>query len=216
MQNNNVNQVFNRYKHLLWLLLIVGEALFFLFTKNLNLNYHLIHHKLDDIIPFAPIFSVPYYIWYFYVPGLLLIMGLTNKKGFYFQLIPIYIGIIVSCTLFLIYPSAVDFRPTVTQATNPFLWLCKQLFEFDRPINVFPSLHCFEAACLHLTSFTLGPWKKKKVLRILSAITSILICMSTVFIKQHSIIDLVAGVIMAIVLTTATYLICKKKGCLIN
>ena len=61
--------------------------------------------------------------------------------------------------------------------------------------------HCFEAVCVHLTAFSVPQLRKKTGWRIASATLSVLICLSTVFIKQHSVLDLIAGVLLAVLLS---------------
>ena len=65
-------------------------------------------------------------------------------------------------------------------------------------MNVLPSLHCYEALSIHLSTFRSRFGGKHPVLRAASAVLVLLICLSTVFIKQHSAVDLAAGCALAI------------------
>ena len=60
-------------------------------------------------------------------------------------------------------------------------------------MNVLPSLHGYEALAVHLGAFGAGRGRKMPVRRALSAALVTLICLSTVFVKQHSVADLAAG-----------------------
>ena len=100
--------------------------------------------------------------------------------------------VLLSTAFFLIWPTCIDFRP---DAAGPGLlrWLCRFIYAHDRPVNVLPSLHCYEALAVHLGAFGAGRGRKMPVRRALSAALVTLICLSTVFVKQHSVADLAAG-----------------------
>ena len=79
-------------------------------------------------------------------------------------------------------------------------------------VCVFPSLHCYEALCAHLTAFASPGMRGKRRLRAASAVLVVLICLSTVFIKQHSVIDLAAGCAAAVIAALPLLLAKKKRG----
>ncbi len=171
--------------------LIVGMLYFG--SKYFATDYFYVHIPLDDKIPFLPIFIIPYIFWYLYVPIPMIYVCFKNKKAFTTQAITMFSGMILCCIGFIIFPTAIDFRPTA-EGNGILLFLCRIVYANDNPsANVFPSLHCYEALVVHLTTFVSGPLRKKIPLRIASAITMVLICMSTVFVKQHSFADVISG-----------------------
>ncbi len=105
-------------------------------------------------------------------------------------------GILLCTLIFLIYPTRIDFRP-MSEGTGFFRWVCRFLYANDRPMNVFPSLHCFEAIAVHLATFASGYGKAHRAFQIGSAVLVVLICLSTVFIKQHSVLDVLGGAAVA-------------------
>ena len=53
----------------------------FFFIESRNVPIHIIHTKFDDYIPFCEYFIIPYVLWYLYVAGTVLYLGLTDKSG---------------------------------------------------------------------------------------------------------------------------------------
>ena len=196
-------------KHgLFFLLFILIEVLYFL-TQLRDIDYNLVHVSLDDMIPFLPVFVIPYVVWYVYVPGGMLYNFFVDKNAFCKQILTVISGMAISIIIFCIYPTTVDFRPSA-EGDGFFLWVCRLLFSNDKPVNVLPSMHCFEAVIIHLTAFRNEKLRRNIMLRIGSIILSVLICLSTVFIKQHSVVDLVSGVALAYILYFLIYTLPEK------
>jgi membrane-associated phospholipid phosphatase len=80
-------------------------------------------------------------------------------------------------------------------------------YEFDTNTNVFPSMHVTGALAVH---FALWHDEKfgKPVWRVIFTIITASICASTVFLKQHSILDVFPALAISFV---SYYLIYKKK-----
>ena len=114
------------------------------------------------------------------------------RDVFYRQVAALFSGAFVCAAVFVLYPTCVDFRPS---AAGPGLAraLCRLIYANDAPVNVFPSLHCYEALVMHLATFRMPPLRAHKVLRLASFALVVLICLSTLLIKQHSAADLIAG-----------------------
>ena len=162
------------------------------------------HVPLDDKIPFVPAFILPYVLWYAYVPLLMLAVGVQDKRAFYRQCATLFSGVVLSILVFIFFPSAIDFRPTA-EGDGLWLWICRIVFANDLPRNVCPSLHCFEAVIVHLTAFHHPSLHKRYGWRALSVVTAALICASTVFVKQHSVVDVVCGVLLAFAVYALNY-----------
>ena len=172
---------------------------FFYPTKLIIKEYHIVHFSLDDKIPFLPVFIIPYIIWFLYIPLPMIYLFFKDSKAFKRQAIIFFSGSIFCSLFFVIYPTVIDFRPSA-EGEGLLLWLTRMIYANDTPpANVFPSLHCYEALTIHLTTFTAGPFKNRKILRIASAVLVALICASTVFVKQHSFIDVIGGCVISIV-----------------
>lgn len=194
-----MRELLRERKDIYWLLAWPLLGAFYFVCKLFISSYHIVHFSFDDKIPFLPAFVLPYVLWYLYVPGLMILTFLNNKDAFKRQQFAFYTGAIICSLVFVIYPTMIDFRPDAS-GKGLFLWMVRITYSNDTPAaNVFPSLHCYEALSVHLTTFTVEPFKKKVIWRTVSAISVLLICLSTVFIKQHSFVDVISGCLMAVV-----------------
>ena len=69
--------------------------------------------------------------------------------------------------------------------------------------HVCPSIHVSSTVAVHLTICHAASVRNKKPIRTLSWIVTILICLSTMFIKQHSLVDVLCGWILSLILDEA-------------
>ncbi|MDD4715938.1 MAG: hypothetical protein PHT34_05285 [Oscillospiraceae bacterium] len=177
--------------------------LFFILKQNIEPKYF-IHCRLDDYIPFLKWFYLPYVFWYVYLFVTLLYFGITDKMHYIRMQVHIFMGLIVCFCVFLLYPNAIDFRPVITE--QDFLSrMISAMFAIDKSTMVTPSMHVFCALCLHM-GIANGPrTRNHKRLVLSSFIVMVLICSSTVLIKQHSIIDIFWGVVLAVLLYFPVY-----------
>ncbi len=164
------------------------QCIAFFGTKLFQGEPHLIHSILDDKIPYLPIFVVFYCLWFIF---LFLVPFLLFKKKDYEKLNHLFwallISIILSNIFFLIYPSTV-IRADIPY-NNIFDYLVRIIYFFDNPpVNCFPSMHCWFAFLFIFSTFNNKNFTKPAQLFFL--ISNIAICLSTLFIKQHSVLDL--------------------------
>ena len=152
-------QFLKRHKELLWfgLFAVVSAAYFSL--QFLGLRHHLIHTPVDDVIPFVPAFIIPYVLWYFYVPGMMLFMCFKDREVFMRQVATLFTGAFICIAVFALYPTRIYFRPDAS-GDGLLLTLCRLVYANDQPYNVLPSLHCYEALVLHLATFRAPPLRE--------------------------------------------------------
>lgn len=197
-----------QYKHLWWLLFFPIYWLRYPLIENLNpaSQYHPIYCPLDDVIPFLEWFIIPYALWMVSMIALSLYTLLYDVDAFKRYMKFLTISMSISTVIFLIYPSCQNLRPSVFPRDNLLTKLVAFLYSADTNTNVFPSEHAIGsiavwAAALH-TKGLRSPWKIAAI-----SILMLLICFSTVFLKQHSILD----VVVAIPICGLAYLICYQK-----
>ena len=68
----------------------------------------------------------------------------------------------------------------------------------DTPTNILPSIHVFNSLAIHKAIVSCQRLKKHRGIQIASWILTILIVLSTMFLKQHSVIDVCLGITMAV------------------
>lgn len=171
-------------------------------------GYHLIHCSLDDMIPFQEWFLIPYALWYVGIIGMHLYTMVYDVPAFRKYTKFLIISMTTSTAMFLLYPSCQQLRPEVFPRENLLTNIVGLLYRLDTNTNVFPSEHAIGAMAVFASSLhTKG--MRSPVKTTVNGIMTILICLSTVFLKQHSILDVIA----AIPITLFAYWICygRKK-----
>ena len=183
-----------RFSHLLLLVgWIVYFALYFL-TENLipAEACHLVHSRLDDIIPFREEFVIVYCFWYLLVFGSLLYYLLYDRERFVRLQIYIMFTQAAAMIVYILWPSIQDLRPTVFPRENFFTWVLSLIYAFDTPTGVCPSLHV--AYSMGIASTWLGDRYASRGWKIFVTAAAVVISVSTMFVKQHSAVDVIAAV----------------------
>ena len=181
------------FSHLKLLLGWVGYFALYFLTENLIPieKCHVIHSKLDDIIPFCEWFLLPYVFWYLLIVVSLGYFALYNIDSFKKLQTYIIITQVVAMAVYILYPNCQNLRPEVFPREN-FLTDCiRFLYAFDTNTGVCPSLHCAYSigiASVWLRTKNVSKWWKAFVV-----VAVLLICLSTMFIKQHSALDFFAA-----------------------
>ena len=183
-----------RYAHLLllsgWL---VYFALYFL-TENLIPAEvcHSIHSVVDDRIPFCEWFLIPYFGWYGLIVFSLGYFLLYDVRDFKRLQIYIMITQAVAMVCYILIPTRQDLRPEVFANNNLLTRGVQLLYAFDTNTGVCPSLHV--AYSLGIASVWVKRKESRPVTKALIVVSVVLICLSTMFIKQHSFVDVVAAI----------------------
>lgn len=167
----------------------------FLIENNINLGGHKIYCKLDDIIPFIPAFIVPYCLWFLFIVGTGIIFLLKSKIDLEKTFLSINICMGIGLLTYFIYPSYITIRPK-TYGKDIFSQAVKLLQEGDSPASVCPSLHVAISISLYTGIIDSFFFKNRFGIKIFAAILTFFICISTLFIKQHSAIDVAFGLIL--------------------
>ena len=159
-------------------------------------NCHVIHSPLDDFVPFCEWFVIPYVFWYALVFGSLFYFAIYNPDSFRNLQWYIIITQIVAMAVYIIYPNRQDLRPEVLPRENALTAVISFLYSFDTSTNVCPSLHV--AYSLGLASVWLKEKDASRIWKVAVVMMVVLICLSTSFIKQHSVIDIVMALPLGI------------------
>ncbi|MDY2854160.1 MAG: phosphatase PAP2 family protein, partial [Oliverpabstia sp.] len=91
---------------------------------------------------------------------------------------------------------------------NIFTRIVAWLYRTDTCTNVFPSIHCYNSigvAIAVLHSQDIAASKHGRLVKFASTILAILICMSTMALKQHSVYDVAGAIILASIVFEFTY-----------
>ena len=182
-----------RFSHLKLLLgWVIYFALYFL-TENLipAEKCFPVHSPIDDIIPFCEWFLIPYFGWYALIVFSLGYFLLYNVDSFKRLQTYIIVTQAVAMLCYILFPTRQDLRPEVLPRDNLLTQGVAMLYALDTNTGVCPSLHV--AYSLGIASV----WVKEKGAsipwKIFVVVAVILICLSTMFIKQHSAVDFFAA-----------------------
>ena len=165
-----------------------------------RLHYTVIHTGIDDMIPFTPVFVIPYLLWFPYVLCFGLFLLKYNEEAYHRLATTLAFGMTVFIFVSVIFPNIHLMRPETMPADNVFTRMVSMLYMADTPTNLTPSIHVYNSLAIMIgTAHTrIRPFDRKPV-RILMYGLGLSIILSTMFIKQHSVSDvLVAFALMAV------------------
>ncbi len=172
--------------------------------------YQPMYHPLDEQIPFVELFVIPYVFWYVYMVGSVAV-PFFRDKGAYRRVMGYYILVFtVSTLVFALYPTCQNFRPAAMPRDNALTRIMAVLYAADTSTNVCPSLHVSGAIGAALGFLDLQHFRSKKWKMVHITIAG-LICLSTVFVRQHSVVDVFWGLVLSAGAWAVVYLP-KKSG----
>lgn len=164
--------------------------------------YHLVDHptkhvfslvtELDRLTPFIKYFAVPYGVWIFYIYVCLVYFFFRDRQAYYRSILIYTVSALTCYAIYSVFQTTVP-RPAVP-GNDLFSGLVRFIYNRDEPFNCFPSIHVFSSYMvlrLCVNSRSTGRWSK-----IIIPTMSVLIILSTLFMKQHVILDAVAGILL--------------------
>ena len=177
---------------------------------------HILNTAFDEWLPFCEYFIIPYMLWFFYVVAACVYMYFkASDKEFFRLAASLILGMSIAMFICMIYPNGVTLRPDINTVSDSWLGnLIKGLWNTDTSTNVFPSIHCYNSMAVHIGLTHCQAFKKHKVIGFLSLILCISICLSTMFLKQHSVVDFIGAVVLMAVLYYFLYIKDWTKGIL--
>lgn len=192
---NWVNKYIPIYAIIPVICIFVYQSSIYFGTKlvNHNLHHYDLTTSLDEKIPLLPVFSIIYLGCYIFWALNYLLVGRTGKKHFYQFVSCIFISYTLCGLIFIIFPTMIE-RPDI-KVTSLSTALLNYVYVSDTPVNLFPSMHCLISWLCFI-----GIRNKKEIPRlyqIISLIIAILVCISTVTLKQHFVVDIIAGILIA-------------------
>lgn len=184
-----------------WTLLYFPVYMFFfllaerLFTEDVNI----IHMALDDVIPFCEWFIIPYYLWFPFMAIFFVWIFFGDKEEYVRFVKFLYSGMTVFILISYLYPNGLLLRPEELPRENIATHIVKYLYSTDTSTNVFPSIHVFNtlgvmisvAKSKRVMPSVVGKWAVE--------LFGVLIILSTVFLKQHSVWDVLGALAFGVI-----------------
>ena len=207
MTKQALKYYYEKYKHAIPLLLygILYLTWFVYLERKVTKDYTIIHVALDDRIPFCEAFVIPYFLWFAYVSAVVVYLFFKDKDDYYRTCIFLFTGMTIFLIISTLFPNGQHLRPRVMPRDNIFTWMLTFLYSTDTPTNLWPSIHVYNSLAAHFALMKTKSLSGRKWLLTASFILCISIILSTMFIKQHSVFDVVTAFIMAAVMYGIVY-----------
>ncbi|MCI8513650.1 MAG: phosphoesterase [Lachnospiraceae bacterium] len=178
---------------------------FILLERRTSVSYTVLHTGWDDAIPFCEYFIIPYYIWYLYFAGTAFYFLFRRpRKEFYEFAVLVASGMTFWLLLCTIWPNGLVLRPAIEPERSFCARLVSLIYAADTPTNVFPSMHVYVSIVAHST-IRRNLRKSYPGGTVFSGVLMVLICVSTVFVKQHSVLDVAGGILLFALLAPVVY-----------
>ncbi len=158
---------------------------------------------LDSLIPYIPYFVVPYAL---YVPVVLLPFALYWKDYRQYRTMALSMISVLAISIAIFVTFQTSMMRADAAPTDFFNWAVAFVQSLDAPVNALPSLHVSMP-----TLATLFIYLRSRRIAVLVAPITLLIILSTVFIKQHAVLDVFAGLILAFAVFKCRHVFEKKK-----
>lgn len=202
-----MKRFYKNYKHAIPLLIyaVIYLSWFVYLENSVKRPENLIHMKLDDMIPFCEIFVIPYFLWFAYVSSVVLYLFFKNRQDYYRNCVFLFTGMTIFLLVSTLWPNGHHLRPYIMPRDNIFTHMVSRLYSVDTPTNLWPSIHVYNSLGAHFAVIKNRKLCKNKPIHIASFTLCVSIILSTVFIKQHSVFDVLTAFLMAAVMYIVVY-----------
>ena len=155
--------------------------------------HHNIESNLDLLLPFLPQFLIIYFGCYIFWAANYILAARQDREEVYRFFTADFISRCVCLVIFLAYPTT-NTRPVIEGSV---FWdlLAGWLYSIDAADNLFPSIHCLVSWFCFLA--VKGQKKIPIWYKAVSFILAVLVFLSTLFTKQHVIVDVAGGIFLA-------------------
>ena len=176
-------------------------------------EYAVMYHPLDDKVPFCEWFVFPYLSWFVWLVTIGLILMFRDGGCFRRYIWYLLIGFTGAVIFGMCYPNGQDLRPALETLgrDNLLIRVIGFLYESDTNTLVCPSMHVIGSFGGTFAIFDFAKWKYPALARTVGIVGALLISASTVFVKQHSIVDVFWGLVVSAALCLFVYGFLKRK-----
>lgn len=169
-----------------------------------NLVHYDLSGRLEERIPFVPCSIVLYLGCYiFWIANY--IIGCRREKETAYRFMSADLAAKLVCLEFFLFFPTTNVRPDIPGSS---VWdeAMRALYRIDAADNLFPSIHCLTSSfCV------IAVWNNKEVpkwYQIASVLIAFSVCISTLTTKQHVLMDVFGGVLLA----AGSWLFVEKSG----
>jgi membrane-associated phospholipid phosphatase len=163
---------------------------------------------IDHQIPFVDFFVVPYVIWYAFIFLMFVYFCIFDRAIYYRTLLSFCVGMLVCYVIYFFFQTTVP-RPELV-SNGIFTRMVQYVYGADQPFNCFPSIHVLSSYLMILGIRHSKMWTLRKDIFVSAVSYSIIL--STLFVKQHVVLDVVAGILLGSLLFKLFYYLEAEKA----
>ena len=184
------NKIQIRTLDLVWFMVIPLININYYIASTITKNGHNLATIFDKVMKFNSIFIIPYVYWYVYIVIGFIIILIQSRVNYMRTFLSFFIGMGICYCIYYIYPTEI-IRPNI-ENSNVLNYLVNIIYSADRSVNCFPSLHALTT--YFIMRYT--KYEKNKKNFYYTQIVGSLIILSTVFIKQHFVADIIGAMVI--------------------
>jgi len=197
-----------KYAPLLLMLMFPVLGWMYALTNNIdNQEVYSLATTADEAIPFLKWFALPYSVWIFYIYVCLFYFFKKDVNVYYRNLMTYAISALLCYLIYSVFQTTVARPPVI--GDDPFSMLMRYIYNRDQPFNCFPSIHCFSSYMVMRAVWT-SSFRNKWNLTLITGMSTLII-LSTLFVKQHVIMD-VLGAIFLVEVVTAAIIVVERRA----
>ncbi|MEE0965605.1 MAG: phosphatase PAP2 family protein [Bacilli bacterium] len=195
-----MRKLLNKYPHIKVIIIYsIFYLCFFMYLESRDIVIFNTETFIDSYIPFCEYFIIFYLLWFIYIFFAVFYFTFFEIEKFIVVAKYLMIGMTVCLIIDLIIPNGISLRPALTN-DNIFQELVSFVYSLDTSTNVFPSIHVYNSIVIGYALNRSHLFQEKEFLKVINNCIVLLICASTVLLKQHAFIDIVAAVVLAIII----------------
>lgn len=181
------------YKVTIPMIVLVGMVPFYVFIAGPHpgRTQHVSAIGIDGAIPVVPVWSLIYGALYLFL--IVLPVFVVREEEHLRRTVWAFLSVwITAYTCFLAWPTVAP-RPDEVPGDGFGAWGLRLLYDLDPPYNCFPSLHVAHSFVAALTSV-----RVHRGVGLAALVSASIVALSTLFTRQHYVLDVIAGVAMAV------------------
>jgi len=184
--------LYRKYAPLMYMLIFPLLGAMYAWVNRPTAKVYQLTTRLDDAIPFVKYFAVPYGIWIFYIYVCVFYFFKKDVRVYYRSLTVYTLCALVCYAVYSGFQTTVP-RPELV-GHDPFTRLVAYIYHRDRPFNCFPSIHVFSSYMV-VRLLAGSSFRNRRNLTVIGGMST-LIVLSTLFIKQHTVMDAIGGIVL--------------------
>ncbi len=201
------NEMKKLFVHPLWLLLVIPllGMVYVMINREPSLSRTL-YTDLDDTIPFIRYFIIPYMIWMPFLYLTFIYFYFKDRELYFRALFAYTLSVLICYGIYLLFQTTV---PRLQLQDNDLLSrMVMFVYQNDAPYNCFPSIHCLSSYLLFIAAKSSPAIRPKSVAAI--GVVAWFIIISTLFVKQHVVMDVLAGVMLGHVMFSFSTFVLRR------